>query len=98
VIGNIGGARANALRFNRVVVPFGGVYTLAIHYISADDRNATVSVNDGRFALLRFPATNDWETVGSLTLRVKLDSGINSIEFSNPFAPAPDIDRIIVGS
>jgi hypothetical protein len=98
VIGFIGGAPANALRFNRIVVPFGGVYTLAIHYISAEDRNATISVNDGRFVLLRFPATNDWETIGSLTLRIKLDSGINSIEFSNPVAHAPDIDRIIVGS
>jgi hypothetical protein len=98
VIAHIGGEPANALRFNRVVVPFGGVYTLAIHYISAGDRNATVSVNDGRFILLRFPGTDDWETVGSLTLRIKLDGGANSIEFSNPAAYAPDIDRIVVGS
>jgi hypothetical protein len=98
VITNIGGARTNALRFNRVVVPVDGVYTLVVHYISPGDRNATVSINDGRFVSLMFAATNDGNTVGSLTLRIKLDNGINSIEFSNPAAPAPDIDRIIVAS
>ncbi|GAA1795726.1 hypothetical protein HC028_18575 [Planosporangium flavigriseum] len=98
VIANIGRAPANSLRFNRIVVPADGVYTLAIHYVSADERTATVSVNDGRFNVLRFPATGDWETVGSLTLRVKLDQGINSLEFSNAATAAPDLDRIIIGA
>lgn len=98
VIGHIGGSRSSSLRFTRIVVPADGVYTVAIHYISADNRSAALSVNDGRFMVLRFPGTNDWDTVGSLTLRIRFDSGINSLEFSNPVAYAPDIDRIVVGS
>ncbi|NJC71673.1 hypothetical protein HC031_18385 [Planosporangium thailandense] len=98
VIEHIGGDPENSLRFNRIVVPFGGVFTVDIRYISAVDRSAAVSVNDGRFVTVKFPATGDGETVGSLVLRIRLDKGSNSIQFSNPVNYAPDIDRIIVRS
>jgi hypothetical protein len=98
VIDYIGGAPANSLRFNRIAVPADGVFTVVIHYISAGDRNATLRINSGRSVSLKFPATNDWETVRSLTVRIRLDKGLNSLEFSNQVDYAPDLDRIVVSS
>ncbi|NJC70609.1 hypothetical protein HC031_12920 [Planosporangium thailandense] len=98
VVTSIGGAPANALQFNRVTVPFDGIYTLVIRYISAGDRTANISVNGSRTVSLGFPSTNDLETLGLLALRVKLVHGDNSIGVGNPAAKAPDIDQIVVGS
>jgi hypothetical protein len=98
VIEYIGGGSANSLRFNRLAVPADGVYAVVIHYISAGDRNATLRINNGRSVSVKFPATNDWETVRSLTVRIRLDKGLNSIEFSNSVDYAPDLDRIVLSS
>lgn len=98
VITGIGGGPANSLQFNQIIVPFDGVYTLAICYVSPRDRTANISIDGHRSVSLQFPSTNGLESEGLLALRIRLDSGANSIEFSNPFAKAPDIDQIVVGS
>jgi hypothetical protein len=93
-IGNLGRGNANALRFNNVRVPQSGTFTLTVFYISGDEnRNAAVSVN-GTGSVITFPATGDWDTVGSLTTRVNLRAGANTINLTNAAGPAPDIDRI----
>jgi hypothetical protein len=97
VITDIGGGEGNTLRFNQVLVPTDGVYTLAIYYASVDNRSFTISVDGGPGVSVRFAATGDSEIVGSLTLRVRLAGGANTIEFGNPADRAPDIDEITVG-
>ncbi len=98
VITDIGGSEGSALRFNQIRVPADGVYTLSIYYVSAVDGNLAISVDNAGAVWIRFAGTDDREAVGSLTLRVRLDNGANTIEFSNPFDQGPDIDRITVGS
>jgi hypothetical protein len=98
VITDIGGGEGNALRFNQVRVPASGVYTLSIYYVSAVDGSLTISIDRAPAVSIGFAGTGDGETVGSLTLRVQLDNGANTIEFGNPFDGGPDIDRITVGS
>jgi hypothetical protein len=98
VITDIGGGEGNTLRFNRILVPAAGVYTLAIYYASGGDRTLAISIDGAPAASIRFAATGDRETVGSLTLRVQLEGGANTIEFGNPLDRGPDIDRITVGS
>jgi hypothetical protein len=98
VVTDIGGSEGSALRFNQIRVPADGVYTLSIYYVSAVDGNLAISVDNAEAVWIRFAGTGDRETVGSLTLRVRLDNGANTIEFSNPFDRGPDIDRITVGS
>jgi hypothetical protein len=98
VITGIGGGEGNALRFNQILVPADGVYTLAIFYTSAASRSLTVRVDGSPEVSIRFAATGDSEIVGSLTLRVRLESGANTIEFGNPLDRGPDIDEITVGS
>jgi hypothetical protein len=98
VITGIGGGEGNTLRFNRVLVPTDGVYTLTVYYASVDNRSITVSVDGAPEVSIRFAATGDSEIVGSLALRVRLAGGANTIEFGNPVARGPDIDEITVGS
>lgn len=98
-IGNLGRGSANTLRFNRIGTPAAGTYTLTVFYLSGDgDRIATVKVNGRLIGRVTFPATGDWQTVGSLAVRITLDAGNNSIEFGNPDGPAPDFDRLTVAS
>jgi hypothetical protein len=93
-IGNLGRGNANALRINGLTVPQAGTYTLTVFYISGDEnRNAFVSVN-GSGSTVLFPSTGDWDTIGSLTTRINLRAGANSVTFTNAAGPAPDIDRI----
>lgn len=98
VITGIGGGEGNTLRFNQVLVPTDGVYTLTIDYVSVDNRSLTISVDGAPGVSIRFATTGDPEIVGSLALRVRLAGGANTIEFGNPVARGPDIDEITVGS
>jgi hypothetical protein len=96
VIGSIGGGSANTLRFNGIVVPARGIYTLTVFYVSRVDRVAAIRVDGGVPVELTFPATGDWGTVGALTVRVEFLAGANTLEFGNPRDRAPAIDRIRV--
>jgi chitodextrinase len=72
--------------------------TLTIYYVSAVARTATVQVNAGTATSVSFPATADWNTVGSVQITVTIPSGTaNTITIANPSDWAPDIDRITVG-
>lgn len=94
VIGYIG--RGRSLQFTSVNVPAAGVYGLTIYYIAGDARDGTLLVN-GRFAMAgRFPLTRDWNTVGSVTVPVRLAGGRNTISIGNDRGYAADIDRIVV--
>ena len=75
----------------------GGTKTVTIYYVSAVSRTATVQVNAGTATSVTFPATADWNTVGSVQITVTVPAGTaNTITFANPSDWAPDIDRITV--
>jgi hypothetical protein len=97
-IGSIGGDPASTLRFDGVVVPAAGTYTLTVFYLSAEERSVRIDVNADRTGVVTFAAIGDWETVGSLALRVDLRAGANSITFSNRIERGPDVDRITIGN
>jgi chitodextrinase len=95
-VGYIG--NGGALTFNQVTASSAGSHTLTVYYVDGDaGRSATVTVN-GTATTVAFHGTNDnnWNAVQSLTLTVTLNSGSNTIEFSNPSGYAPDIDQITV--
>ena len=81
------------LKFNGVT---GG--PLTIHYLSAVARTATVQVNGGTPQQVNFPATADWNTVGSITPGITIPAGSNTVTIANTSGWAPDIDRITIGS
>jgi hypothetical protein len=80
------------LKFNGVT---GGASSVRVYYASAVSRTATVQVNGGAATTVTFPATADWNTVGSVVVNGPVPAGAaNTITIANPSDWAPDIDRI----
>jgi hypothetical protein len=75
----------------------GGFSSFRIAYASAVVRNATVKVDGGTPITVAFPATADWNTVGTVTVTLAIPSGSHTITIANPSDWAPDIDRVITG-
>ncbi|ADB30610.1 Carbohydrate binding family 6 [Kribbella flavida DSM 17836] len=82
--------------FNNVTSATGGNRTLTVSYLSAVARTATVKVNGGTPISVDFPATADWNTVGTRSLTVPLAAGANTITIANPTGWAPDLDKITI--
>ena len=79
------------LAFNGVAGGTGGAKTVTVYYTSAAARSAVINGQT-----VNFPATANWDTVGSASFTLNLASGSNTITISNPSGWAPDIDRITV--
>lgn len=91
-IGNSG-----TLTFNGVSASSTGSHQVVIGYCDGDSgRDAYISVDGGTPQLVSFPSTGGWTTPGYLTLSLNLSAGANTIEFSNPSAWAPDLDKLDV--
>src|SRR5260370_12615575 len=99
-VGDIGlnAGTVRTLRFNNINKESSGQYTLTIYYLIAgsDQLTLDVSVNGGPAIALNVAATANGDTIGTASITVNLHAGNNTIEFSNPSTPAPDIDRIVV--
>lgn len=96
VVGMIGLGQTSYVAFTEVTVDDAGEYELALHYVSAPEREAMVSVNDGEPTTIEFPSLGNWNDVGTVTIPVELAAGVNEIWFGNLTAPAPALDRITV--
>ena len=74
-----------------------GRYSVTISYTNGDPvRYALLSVNGSPGTPLTFPSTGSFQTVGSIQTTVILNTGSNTLEFSNPIVGswAPDFDQI----
>jgi chitodextrinase len=91
------GNNSGTLTFN-FSVSTAGSYNLTIAYVNGDSsaRTAQISVNGGTAQTVSFAPTGSWTTPNNLTLSspISLNSGANTIEFSNSSSWAPDIDKI----
>ena len=96
VVGYIGLGEKNTLTVNKVHASKNGTYTLTIYYISGEDRMVTVTANGKNKKTVQCPSTGDWTTVGSVSVKIKLQKGENALTFGNETAYAPDIDCIAV--
>ncbi|MEW1644097.1 glycoside hydrolase family 75 protein [Streptomyces sp. NPDC091219] len=82
--------------FSNVSEPAAGSYTMSVSFMSVGQaRSAVVTVN-GVKQTVNFPETPDYNTVVTKDVTVQLKAGTNTIEFSNPSAGAPNLDRIVV--
>jgi hypothetical protein len=84
------------LVFTNVGSASAGNRTLTLSYLSAVARTATVKVNGGTATSVDFPATADWNTVGTRSLTVPLVAGTNTFTIANPTGWAPDIDKLTI--
>jgi hypothetical protein len=91
------GSNSGTLEFDFVGVVAPGNHTVTICYLNGDaTRYAYLSVNGGPGTPVSFPSTGSFQTVGSIQITVTLNTGCNTLEFSNPIVGdwAPDFDRI----
>ncbi|GIG61819.1 hypothetical protein Lfu02_61910 [Longispora fulva] len=91
-VGYIGGT--GTLRFNGVTAPATGDYQLRVFYATADQRQATISVNSATGVPVTFNSSGGWDKVATSDLTVSLTAGSNTITVANPAGFAPDIDKI----
>ncbi|MFC1436084.1 hypothetical protein ACEZDB_36165, partial [Streptacidiphilus sp. N1-3] len=83
--------------FTGVSEPAAGSYTLTIYFMSVGQARTAVVTANGVNQTVSFPETPDYNTVVTKTITVQLKAGSgNTIEFSNPSAGAPNLDRIVV--
>ena len=95
-VGYVGNNSGN-LQFNAIGIVVPGRHTVTISYTNGDAvRYALLSVNGNQAFPLTFPSTGSFQTVGSIQTTVVLNTGCNTLEFSNPIVGswAPDFDRI----
>ncbi|MET9081253.1 CBM35 domain-containing protein [Streptomyces sp. NPDC004237] len=107
-VGYVGNGSANTLTFAGVSASAAGRYTVVIHYAQNDrsgsgnyntnieSRTAQLSVNGGTATTLTFRNTYSWNDYWTLPTTVTLNSGSNSLKFSNSSSWAPDIDYVEV--
>src|SRR5262249_1616787 len=94
-VGQIG--KGGTLQFSNISKSSTSNYTLTIYYVDGDaGRTLYTSVNGGSGTAINVSGTGDWSTVGTVSITVSLQAGNNTIEFYNPSAMGPDIDRIVV--
>ncbi len=84
------------LTFSNINAASAGTYQVTIVYCSGDARPAMVSVNGGTPQALSFASTGSFSATGTMTVPLALAAGNNTIEFGDPTAYTPDLDRIIV--
>lgn len=94
VVTGVGNGPANTVRFS-AAVPSDDHYVITVHYVAAVRLKAEVIVNGNRRTVV-FPASADNGRISTVSVRLKLISGTNTISFGNPDAPAPDLDRIVI--
>jgi len=90
---DIGKRADNYIEFQDVYAANAGNYNLNLFYLSADDKNATLSVNgqETQLTKLNSGSTNN---IAKKLIPVVLKKGYNSIRISNSTDYTPDIDRI----
>ncbi|MFC5827780.1 carbohydrate-binding protein [Nonomuraea insulae] len=94
-VGYIG--NGDTLKVNGVAGGTGGTRTITIAYTTAEARTFTIAAGGGAPVTVSAPSTGGWNTVGTVTATLSLNSGSsNSLTIANPTGWAPDIDRVTV--
>jgi len=95
---HLGSNEQGALTMNGVIIPTSGTYAVQIDYVNGSStRSLNLSVNGGPENSIDFPKSGNWNSApASVTVNITLSQGTNSLRFSNPQSPGPELDRIIV--
>lgn len=93
LVGWIGGN--SYVMFNNIEVEKAGKYYLQIWYMTAEDRDFAISVNDGVDVVVSCPSSGDYySNPACVYVEITLNKGTNTIKLSNPKGNAPNLDKI----
>jgi len=94
-VGNLGLGPNNNVTFNNVYVRRAGTYLMQVDSMTVGLRSYLYSVNGGPFQTLN-SGGGSFLIPASTILPVRLQAGINTIQFGNPSSYPPDLDRIVI--
>lgn len=92
-VGNLGGSAGSKVTFNSISVSQSGTYELRFYYLTQDARSFQISVNNGPSIKVSPEKSGSFYTVRAASIFVQLNSGNNTISFTDP-SYAPDLDKI----
>lgn len=94
--GFVGGSqwRSGWLTFDGIAAPAAGEYQLTVSYRANRDRDLRISVSGGSTVTVRCPAG----AARTVTTKVRLTAGANTLRLFNDYARAPDVDKIALTS
>jgi alpha-galactosidase len=90
----LGIGAANYAIFN-VTVKKAGVYRMEVDSMTTGTRSFIINVNDGPDITLNLSGGSS-NLPFPTTIPVRLNAGMNSIQFGNPISYPPDMDRILI--
>ena len=90
----LGIGAANYAIFN-VTVPKAGVYRMEVDSMTTGTRSFIINVNDGPDITLNLSGGSS-NLPFPTTIPVRLNAGLNSIQFGNPVSYPPDMDQIVI--
>lgn len=96
---SLGSGAANTLRFGGIASANGAPAVADIVYTNGDavTRTAILAADGVPSTVVAFPPTGSWSTPGTVSVVLTPTKGAtNALTWSNPTAPAPDIDAVIV--
>ncbi|MDR2682291.1 MAG: family 43 glycosylhydrolase [Dysgonamonadaceae bacterium] len=88
----LGNSADNWAEYRDVYVSQGGNYTFKLYYISAENRNLTVTVNGVDYQMTGLNS-GGWDKRASAGIQIQLNTGSNVIRLSNATAFAPNVDK-----
>jgi alpha-galactosidase len=94
-IGNLGLGANNTVTFTNVYVRKPGTYLMQVDSMTQGLRSYLYSVNGGSLQTLN-SGGGSFQIPASTIVPVKLQKGLNTIQFGNPTSYPPDLDRIVI--
>lgn len=91
MVGYLGNSAENDLQWRNVYSEYGGKYLMNISFITGEDRNFKIVVNDGE-PIATTVNSGGWNTVGSRDYNIVLKKGNNVIRIYEDNGWMPDID------
>ena len=94
VVAFVGRGPNGSLTFTGISASSAGAHTLTIWYSAATSCSLTMHINGGPATNITFAQTGGTNTIGTFAVTVMLKPAANNIEFDNPTANGPDLDRV----
>lgn len=94
-VGNLGLGTQNTATFNAVYAPRAGEYLMQVDSMTIGLRSYLFTVNGGPYQTLNCSG-GSFLVPASTTVPVRLEKGMNSIQFGSPVSYPPDLDQIII--
>jgi len=88
----LGGNVDNWAEYRDVYLSKGGNYTFKLYYISAVNRDLTVTVNGVDYSMKNLNS-GAWDRRATAEIQIPLNAGSNVIRLSNPTSSTPNIDK-----